>query len=265
MTTILAMSCVAAATFVALWRPNVLAVRLRGLPRGAASSAAGPPLVVVGVTVGWLTLGTVGAVAGALVYPVVRFARARQARRAAEMAAQHDVAEACLTLAADLASGHSPRQSLSSVATEWPNLFLAASSRSETGGSIPAAFRDTAATPGAETLRAVAAAWEVSDRTGAPLADMLTAVSDSLRHEFSRRREAAAQLSTMRVTTHLMAILPVATLGLFSFGNDGAPVHFLTRTWPGVLCLATASVLVIVGLVWSERMARLAVRSDWRP
>jgi tight adherence protein B len=112
---------------------------------------------------------------------------------------------------------------------------------------------------------AVAAAWEVSERTGASLADVLTSVADCLRDEAAVRREAAAQLATVRATARLMAVLPLATLGVFSAGNSGKPLAFLLTSVPGLGCLAGAVIFVSLGLAWVERTAHQATRSAWSP
>jgi tight adherence protein B len=122
---------------------------------------------------------------------------------------------------------------------------------------VSVALREAAAGPGRSALAAVAAGWVVSERTGAALAEVLTAVAVSLRAEATARREALAQLSSVRATARLLAFLPVGTLLLLS-GDDGGPLRFLLGTPFGLACLGGATVLVAAGLWWIDRLARTA-------
>lgn len=194
---------------------------------------------------------------GALLHRVRR--RPRPVDRAAT------VAEACVVVAAELAAGRPPPLALRTAAGEWPDLFQAPAGRAEIGGDVGAALRHAAAQPGAESLLAVGAAWDVSNRTGARLSDTLLSVADSLRDEAAIRQEVRTQLATVRVTARLMAVLPVVTLGMFSAGSDGEPLLFLVSTPYGLACLAGAAALAALGLFWVERTAHRATRSAWAP
>ena len=134
-----------------------------------------------------------------------------------------EVVEACLALAAELQAGAPAPRAIAAVADDWPELFGPAAGRAATGGDVAAALREAAAAPGAASLRAVAAAWEVTDRTGAPLSRVVVAVADSLRTDAAVRREASTQLATVRATARILAILPFGPL-LLPSGGDGAAV-----------------------------------------
>lgn len=184
----------------------------------------------------------------------------RKARRADRSDA---ISEACVIMAAELAAGRPPPLALHAAAQEWPELFTLPAGHARIGQSAGPALRQAATTPGAESLVAVAAAWEVSERTGARLADTLLSVADCLRDEAAIRREVQAQLSTVRVTARLMAVLPLGTLGLFSLGNGGEPLAFLVTTPYGLGCLAAATTFISLGIAWVERTSRKATRSAW--
>ena len=248
--------------------PNLVRVRLAGqavdprnrlgLPtmppqaRAAAAIAAG---VVCGLAMGGPGLAVlVGAAIGLVVATRHRSAASRR-RQNNETA----VSEACLLLAAELRSGAHPRRALSAVAAEWPDLFGTAAWRAEVGGEVSSALRAAAQVPGGSALSTVAAGWEVSERTGAALSDVLTAVADSLRADSAARREAEAQLSSVRVTTRLLAVLPVGTLLLLS-GGESAAVRFLLNTPYGLACLGSAMLLVASGMWWIDRLVRSATR-----
>jgi tight adherence protein B len=173
-----------------------------------------------------------------------------------------DVVEACLTLAAELQAGAPVARAMAAVADDWPELFGSAAARAATGGDVAAALREAAAAPGAASLRAVAAGWEVTDCTGAPLSRVVVAVADALRTEAAVRREASTQLATARATARLLAVLPFGTLLLLS-GGDGAAIAFLISSPIGLACLGGAIAFVGIGLWWMGRLASSATRSAW--
>lgn len=231
--------------------------RLPGLsPPGRAAAA-----LAVGAVTGLATGGPALALLASAIVGLLVVTRRRSAAARRHQHAETAVAEACLLLAAELRSGAHPRDAISVVAAEWPDLFGSVARRAEVGGEVSSALRE-ATRPDRPALSAVAAGWEVSERTGAALSDVLTAVADSLRADSTARREAEAQLSPVRATGRLLALLPVGTLLLLS-GGDPAPLQFLVDTPYGWACLAGAMVLVALGLWWIDRLVRSASRSAW--
>jgi tight adherence protein B len=204
---------------------------------------------LTGLVVGGAALAVIGSAAAATA--LAGHTRATTARRQAE----HDAAvtEACVMLAAELRAGAHPRQALSVVAAQWPALFGRAARQAAEVGEVGPALR-AAAGERSSALSAVAAGWEVSERTGAVLSDVLTAIAHSLRADAAARREAMAQLSTVRVTARLLAVLPVGTLLLLS-GGGGAALQFLLRSPYGQGCLVGAALLTAAGLWWVDRLA----------
>jgi tight adherence protein B len=180
-----------------------------------------------GALIGALAAPPGGVLVGAVAGPAGITFSSHRKRRALLKKRRAAVAEACLALAGELRNGQAPEHALQAAATEWPEFFGPAVGRAAAGGDPALALRHTAAEPGAAPLSSIAAAWEVSNQTGASLSAVLTAVTDSLRAEESVRREADAQLASVRATSRLLAILPVATLLLFSTsGTERTPVEF---------------------------------------
>lgn len=274
MTTVLAALLAAGAAALIAGRPPSL-VTARVSPLGGAGRVDPAALVpgrwrhrdlalgaVGGAAVGVAAAAVTGAAVGAILGIGLTLTRRRRSTQAAQRALERDVVAGCLSLAAELAAGTPGAQALSAVADDWPSLFGRAAARAAMGGDPVVALREAAQQPGAESLGAVAVAWQVSERTGAGLAAVLVTVADALRAEESIRREADAHLATVRSTSRLLALLPVATIVLFSAGG-AAPVRFLTTTPYGIGCLLCAGLLVAAGLLWVDRMARAAVRSAW--
>jgi tight adherence protein B len=194
---------------------------------------------------------------------VVLWVRERARRRREEDQREADVAEVCVALSAELKSGVPVGHALAAVGRDWPDLLGSAAARAAIGGDVVTALRDEASRPGAGALEAIAASWEVSARTGAPLSRVLMAVADSLRMAATVRREAESQLATAKTTARLMAVLPFGTLLLMS--SDGAAVEFLLTTPYGLVCLAGAGGFIAMGLWWVRRVTRSVLRPAWEP
>jgi tight adherence protein B len=249
----------ALALAVALPTPGDLLVRRRlgaaGERRGVGDHPGRADLVGLGHRVGVPPVSWAAAsVAGLLVD------RAR--RRRAERLRAAEVTDACLALVGELRAGQPPPAALGSAAGAFPSLLGSAAAKARLGGDVPDALRTAAGAPGAGALVAVAAAWEVCERSGAGLADALARVADSLRAEEAVRREAAGQLASVRATTRLLAVLPVITL-LALAGGGGRPLAFLLGHPVGLTCLVVGASLTSAGLLWVERLVRSATRPVW--
>ncbi len=195
-------------------------------------------LVVLGVTAALLRL--------------LQSGRARQT----QTARRSDAVELCDGLVAELRAGQPPLNALRESITGL--LGLEALGHVVTvGGDAAQALRSLARQPGAESLHHIAAGWEVAQRSGAGLADVLDRLSASLRDDEDVRREVAGALGPPRATARLLAALPVfgAVLGI---GLGADPLGMLLGSTLGAMCLATGAALAVAGLFWVERIAAAA-------
>lgn len=245
--------------------------RVRGPADGALASVSRGPVggstasrparrVALGaaaVTVGWfvlpprlLVLAVVGCLAVAGVAALLRLRGS--AARAAVVADR--VRETCEALADDLAAGASTERTLARAGADWPDLepVLAAH---RLGLDVPRAWRELADRPGAAGLRLVAAAWQVSGRTGQGLASALRRVATDLRAADASRRVVDSELASARATGRLVAGLPVLAW-LMGSGSDQHPVAWLLDGPAGWLCLVLGGSLLLLGLAWIELLAR---------
>jgi tight adherence protein B len=227
-----------------LSRPTAVALVV-ALGCGVAT-VAGPPLVVVTAT-------ALGAGLFAWRQAVATRARSAAARRRSESCAALDL------LAAELRAGILPQQALAALGDDVPTLGPAAMAAAH-GGDVPEALRVAGRDPGASALQDLAAAWQVAERTGAPLAGVLDRVAASVRDDAEVEREVRSEAAPARATGRLMAVLPVLGLSLGA-GLGADPVHVLTATLPGAVCLAAGVGLACAGVAWVDRIAAAPERA----
>lgn len=253
---LLAAACAAAATALTAPRgevglpasPRTGRHRSRAVLAVAAVAGMAAPVAAVSPRIALL-----GLLAGALVLAGHRSVRrGRQARRAAATGAR--VVELCEALQAELAAGQTADGALARAAAEWP--FVGPVARAAASGAdVVGALRDLAAEPGAGALRLVAAAWQVSHRTGHGLADALGRVAEDLRAAEQTRRVVAGELASARATARLLAGLPVVALAMGA-GAGAAPWAFLLGHPVGLACLSGGLGLGYAGLSWVDALAR---------
>lgn len=240
--------------------------RPRGLRRLApqrtrrVTRAVVPLLLVVAAAVALLGLATAGAADLALWCLVAAVAISmalwllRRARlRRLVVRVQKQVAEACQVVAGQLAIGQVPTRALEGAAEDCAVVRPVVAAQ-RVGASVPVALREESRRPGAAGLAALASAWELSDRLGAPAASLASAVADGLHEEERLRETVATELAAARATGKMLALLPV--VGVLMGALVGAdPATFLLTTWPGRLCVLAAVVLTCAGVVWTESIA----------
>lgn len=199
-----------------------------------------------------LVLGFGGAAVAAATQRLIVGRRHRQTRSRRQAAC----VELCDALAAELDGGLPALTALGRACAPWPELAGVVSA-ARLGDDVSVALRRSAQLPGAEGLRAVAAAWDVASRSGAGLALVLARVAAGLRNDQEARAEVAAALGPPRATAKMLAALPLFGIGLgFSMGAD--PLRFLLRTGAGAVCLSVGAALALLGVWWVERLATAA-------
>lgn len=226
----------------------------RSMPRRPVVVAAALP-VVVALVVGFGTrphLGVILMTGCAIAYSAAALRR-RAAARTRRHQRQAESVDICDAFVSELAAGSPPPRMLAQVAADWP--FLQPVARAaDLGGDVTRGLRLLAATPGRAALGDIAAAWEVSVRSGAGLAGVLDRLAQAMRADDDARQEVLASLAAPRATARVLAALPAFGLALGA-GLGGDPVGVLFGTMLGAICLAVGSALAIGGLFWVEHIA----------
>jgi tight adherence protein B len=245
--------------------------RERPGPAGLAGPARPPRRLHPGVgTTGCLVVGAVASVVlvdglrvvlalvllscAAAVLVLVR--RARRAREAERRRAK--VVDVCEALAGELRAGQPVVASVEHAVTVWPELDpVAVAARLD--ADVPAAMRRLATRPGAEGLRDIASAWQVSRSSGAGLATALAQVAETSRERAATRHLVRGELASAQATARLVALLPLVSLAM-SAGIGGDPWHFLLGTPLGLACLGGGAACAFAGLWWIDRIAAAVLR-----
>ncbi len=185
--------------------------------------------------------------------------RAARRRRDAE---RNQAVEACAILAGELRSGRVPADALTAaaaVATGHSAVALqAAGSAARLGGDVPAALAANAAASAVPAfLLGLAACWRVCNATGSGIASAVDRLEQALRAEQEQRRAVDAELAGPRASAGLLAVLPVAGIGLAA-GLGADPVQMLLHTPLGLAVLAAGLGLDLLGLWWTGRLVEAA-------
>lgn len=209
----------------------------------------GVSLLIVFAKGTWLALGLIVL---AVVLAAAHLGRAARAREVAE-GREDRVLELCEVLVGELRAGQPPVTALGRCTEVWPD-FAPVPTAARLGADVPSTFRRLAELPGAHGLRELAAAWQVSQGSGAGLALALSHVAVSARESQATRRLVGSELASAQATARLVACLPFVVLVLGS-GIGGSPWQFLLTTPAGLVCLACGLGLAFAGLVWIDRIA----------
>ncbi|MGF7234326.1 MAG: type II secretion system F family protein [Frankia sp.] len=229
------------------------------------SRAAGRAAALVGGA-GLVGLGVAGPVAGILVVVVICAGRRSRRRTAArERADRFDelAAEVLGAFATEVAAGLAPAPALdaaigTTIADAEPAL-----------AAVRAALRSDVdpvaalAATGIPALDDLSAAWRVCHTDGMRLGPVAERLAEVARGEAARSAELRAALAGPRASGNMLAVLPLAGIGLAALAG-GSPVHFLLRTPAGGAFALTGVGLELVGLAWHPRMAHRA-RAAARP
>lgn len=208
-----------------------------------------------------LVLGNGGLPAAVLVAGTVtvRLRRNRQARR--HRTESGYLLDGLEVVIAELRIGAHPSAAAAVAARETAGIAAAAfavgAARSRLGGSgaggllRPGTVIDT-------ELGRVADAWQVAERYGLALAELLSATRADLaaRLEFRSRTDAA--LAGARATAAILAVLPVLGIGLGQL-MGAAPLEVLLFSSAGTYLLPLGTGLACAGLLWADEITRRVV------
>ncbi|WP_448625661.1 type II secretion system F family protein [Geodermatophilus sp. URMC 64] len=243
----------------ALRRARLSPVRRR-LPTPPALGPVGGPALAAGAAAALAAAASTPLVAVLAACCAGLAARAWGGRRrgAREDARAGAVTELLGVLAAELRSGMPPEIAAAAAARSGGDEELGRALLRTVRATDPPTARPRAG-PVDEALDRLAAAVRLSARTGASLADVVTAVEDDLRARQRHRLELRSAVAAPRASAALLAGLPVVGLAMGS-GVGADPWHVLTATATGQVLLVAGVGLEIAGVTWSRRLVARATR-----
>lgn len=265
------LAAVLAAAAVMVPRPRMARRRLTevgGLQSSAAEPvrSSGAQILLVGAVVGSgvaaLRLPVVLAALSGVVPVAVALVRRTRRAAAHRAACEAAVVEVTFALAAELRAGRTPPEALSAAAvTAGPlrGAMTTAAASVEVGSSAAIELEAASHLPGASKLRAVAAAWQVTEAAGGRVALVLERLGEGMDRDEALRQEMQAALAAPQATMMLLAALPVVGLGLGQ-AIGAHPFHLLLYRPLGWALLTGAAVLDGAGIAISRRITNWALR-----
>ncbi|MFC4854462.1 type II secretion system F family protein [Actinophytocola glycyrrhizae] len=216
------------------------------------------------VAAGWLAAGPGGAAsAGLLAVTARRQLRARTENRRS-LAAVDGLAEALRTLVAGLRSGAHPATAAEAAAedaqpqTAGTMRAIAAAARLD--GDMAAALADARSPALAPAIDRVVKAWQLAQRHGLPLADVLDTVRRDLEQRARSARQVLARMTGPKSSAAALSLLPVFGIALGE-AIGASPLRMFTSTGLGQLLLLAGVTLLCTGVVWSGRItSQVALR-----
>jgi tight adherence protein B len=217
------------------------------------TAAAGGALIGV-----WLA-GPVGGLAGALAAEVVRrAARSRSQRRARELL-DEQLREAMVTLSAAVQAGLSVRRALEEArrGSDPPlrDELAGLVARLRVGQPIDAALDVFAGQIDSPDATLLATLLTVQRRSGGDLPALLDEVAGVVGQRAESRRQVRALTAQGRASGAVLAVLPIAFVGLLS-GTSGDGLGAFYQTLPGAGLLLAGLVCDLLGFAWISRIVR---------
>jgi tight adherence protein B len=230
--------------------------RLR-TPRSNAVTA-----MTTAVVAGWLIAGLGGALAATLLAVTIRRELQGRTENRQSLTAMDGLAEALRTLVAGLRTGAHPATAAELAAEDAPpqtaTTMRAIAAAARLDGDITAVV-NTARTPALATaLGRVATAWQLAQRHGLPLSDVLDATRRDLEQRARFTRQVQARMTGPRSSALALSLMPA--LGIALGAVIGAnPLAVLTGTILGQALLVMGVALLCAGIAWSARIMNRAV------
>ncbi len=245
------------------WPDTRAATRLRNLAgkrprkRLRTPKPSAVTLLAGALATGWLVAGPGGAAAATLLTVTIRHQLRHSTQGSHALAATDGLAEALRSLGAGLRAGAHPASAAESAAADAPPptdaTMRAIAAAARLDGDMTRALA-TVSTPTLTTaLTRVAAAWQLAQRHGLPLADVLDAVRRDLEQRARFSRQVLARMAGPKASALVLSLLPA--LGIAMGEAMGArPLHVLTTTGLGQLLLVTGVTFLCAGVAWSGRI-----------
>lgn len=226
-----------------------------------------PELVGLGVALTAAPLGGVGgALAAATVSALVMLRWRAATRRRMDTVQLAELVDVLGLLVADLRVGAHPATAAAAAASAGDGavhrILESVAAGARLGARVPVLLQQHAvAEPGiADGLARLASAWELAERHGMGLAELVDAVRADLDARLRIGGEVRAQLAGPRATAAVLAGLPMLGV-MLGEGIGAGPLRVLVDTVVGQVLLVVGTALGCAGTAWSDRIMAGAART----
>jgi tight adherence protein B len=219
---------------------------------GLGTVAAG----LLGTALGGVVLGLVAAVLVPLATRAVL--RLRTSRRRAAFADQLD--DTLQLMASSMRAGHSLLRSLDTVSqeSESPTAeeFARVVNETRVGRDLTDSLDEVAARMGSDDFSWIAQAIAIHREVGGNLAEVLDAVSHTIRERNALRRQVKALAAEGKLSAIVLMALPFVVSGFLLLTSPGFITRF-TDSGLGWAMLLAAGVLLLIGGLWLKKMVSI--------
>ena len=220
-------------------------------------SAFIPPLLVLVLTRNFLLAAMVVllGVVGPFLYLSVRASR-RQAKFDEQLPSTLQL------LSGALQAGHSLQQAVDTVVHEAGDPiageFQRVLTEARLGRPLEEAFEAMAKRTGSVDFEWTVMAIRLQRQVGGNLAEVLSTVSQTIRDRYSLKRQIKALSAEGRLSSLILSILPFLLFGALLLFN---PLFLrpLYTTGLGIMMMAGAAVLMILGVIWLRKITEIKV------
>ena len=200
----------------------------------------------------------VGAVAGAGPTMALKMAMKRRADKLREQ-----LPDVLTIMASSLRAGHCFLQSLDTVAQRDHTAGrhrVPAGGRRDPAGSRHGRRAGRAGRPrvGSADFRWAVLAVNIQREVGGNLAEILDSVADTLRERATMRRQIRVLTAEGRLSAWVLAVLPFV-IAIYMFAVNPKYIMLLVTTKLGLIMLATAGTLLVVGILWMRKIVKIDV------
>jgi tight adherence protein B len=173
---------------------------------------------------------------------------------------EEQLGDSLQTITGGLRTGHSLLQAIDGLADEAESPTKEEFGRvlfeTRLGHPLSDAMHKVAARMGSEDFAQVAEAVEIQQSVGGDLAELLDNVAETIRERRRIGRHIRTLTAEGRISAVILFCLPIAMLGFIAMVNKPY-LEELTSTTGGLIVLAAAGVLMIIGGIWTRYIVRL--------
>ena len=193
---------------------------------------------------------------------LIVFALIERAGRQERNKFEQQLPDTLTLMATSLRAGYSLVQAIESVAGESPNPtgreFGRAMAESRLGRPAVQALQGVSDRMSSEDFRWTVMAIEIQREVGGNLSEVLQTVADTMVARNRLRGEVKALTAEGRISALVLVFIPIALFAFLFVTNPNFLEPLLTNPI-GVVALAVAALLMIVGILWLRRLVKIEV------